>query len=379
MRIYTKILQLLSLLVAIILVFTTNVNAQNHANNNTDTTTHTISGEGTVNHTTDVNAHHEKEFNITETILEHVQDSYDWHLWGNTAVHLPVLLYTNKGFEVFSSSKLSKHHEPVLYKGNNDYKVNKESGKLEIINANGTANHETTLYDFSITKNVASLLLSVFVILAVFISVAKTYKKRGVTSAPKGLQSFIEPLILFVRDDIAKANIGPKYAKYMPFLLSLFFFIWLNNMFGLIPFFPGGVNLSGNIAFTMVLAVIVFFVVNFSANANYWKHIFWMPDVPVIMKIFLAPIELLGIFIKPVSLMIRLFANITAGHILVLALICLIFFLKHIAVATVAVPFASFIYCIELLVAFLQAFIFTMLTSLYIGMAIEEHHHEEAH
>ena len=235
------------------------------------------------------------------------------------------------------------------------------------------------MFDISITKNVATLLLSMLLVCVVFLSVARAYTKRGVTSAPKGLQSFLEPIILFVRDDIAKPNIGPKYTKYMPFLLSIFFFIWLNNLLGLIPFFPGGANLSGNIAFTMVLALIVFVVVNVNSNKAFWKHVFWMPGVPVPMKIFLAPIELLGVFIKPISLMIRLFANITAGHILVLALICLIFVFKAVAAAAVAVPFAAFIYCIELLVAFLQAFIFTMLTALYIGMATEEHHHEEAH
>jgi F-type H+-transporting ATPase subunit a len=323
---------------------------------------------------------HEKEFNITETIMEHVKDSYGWHLWGHTSVHLPVMLYTDKGIEVFSSKNLiNEHHEPVAYAGKNTYQLNHTSGKVEILNADGTPNHEAKLFDFSITKNVATLLLATFLICLIFLSIGKAYKKRGVTSAPKGLQSFLEPIILFVRDDIAKPNIGPKYAKYMPFLLSIFFFIWLNNLLGLIPFFPGGANLSGNIAFTMVLALIVFVVVNLSANKHYWKHIFWMPGVPVPMKIFLAPIELLGVFIKPISLMIRLFANITAGHILVLALICLIFVFKAIAAAAVAVPFAAFIYCIELLVAFLQAFIFTMLTALYIGMAIEEHHHEEAH
>ena len=325
-------------------------------------------------------AHNVEEFNITETIMDHVKDSYGWHLWGHTSVNLPVILYTDKGLEVFSSSKLiNEHHEPVAYAGKNAYKVNKESGKVHILNADGTATHKAKLFDISITKNVATLLLSMLLVCVVFLSVARAYTKRGVTSAPKGLQSFLEPIILFVRDDIAKPNIGPKYTKYMPFLLSIFFFIWLNNLLGLIPFFPGGANLSGNIAFTMVLALIVFVVVNVNSNKAFWKHVFWMPGVPVPMKIFLAPIELLGVFIKPISLMIRLFANITAGHILVLALICLIFVFTAVAAAAVAVPFAAFIYCIELLVAFLQAFIFTMLTALYIGMATEEHHHEEAH
>ena len=355
---------LVGVLAGFLLLNSSSVKAQHGGETTTDTT----------------KAHNVEEFNITETIMDHVKDSYGWHLWGHTSVSLPVILYTDKGLEVFSSSKLiNEHHEPVVYSGKNTYKVNKESGKVQILNADGTANHKAKLFDISITKNVATLLLSMLLVCVVFLSVARAYTKRGVTSAPKGLQSFLEPIILFVRDDIAKPNIGPKYTKYMPFLLSIFFFIWLNNLLGLIPFFPGGANLSGNIAFTMVLALIVFVVVNVNSNKAFWKHVFWMPGVPVPMKIFLAPIELLGVFIKPISLMIRLFANITAGHILVLALICLIFVFKAVAAAAVAVPFAAFIYCIELLVAFLQAFIFTMLTALYIGMASEEHHHEEAH
>ncbi len=345
----------------------TSVNAQH--NDGHDTKEHATEGHAA-----------EKPFNITETILEHVSDSYGWHLWGHTTLHLPVILYTDKGLEVFSSSKLiNEHHEAVVYKGNNNYAVNHKSGKIEMVDNAGNPIHDAKLLDFSITKNVATLLLSVFILLVLFLSVAKAYTKRGVKTAPKGLQSFMEPLVLFVRDDVAKPNIGHKYAKYMPFLLTIFFFIWLNNMLGLVPFFPGGANLSGNIAFTIVLAVIVFIVVNVSGNKNYWGHIMAMPGVPGWLLPLLTPIEILGIFIKPISLAIRLFANITAGHVLVLALICLVFVFKSIAVGPVAVAFAGFIFCIELLVAFLQAFIFTMLTALYIGMAVEEHHHSEAH
>ncbi len=325
-------------------------------------------------------AHAEDEkFDTKGQILEHVSDSYGWHIVGHTTLALPVILNTDKGLETFSSKNLfDEHHLPKMYAGKNNYMINHKTGKIEIVDANGVAVKDAKIWDFSITKNIASLFLSVIIVLAIFLTVARSYKKRGVTSAPKGLQSFIEPLVLFVRDDVAKPNIGPKYGRYMPFLLTIFFFVWVNNLLGLIPFFPFGANLSGNIAFTIVLAVIVFLVVNFSGNKNYWKHIFWMPGVPVPMKIFLAPIELMGVFTKPISLAIRLFANITAGHILVLALICLVFVFKSIFVGPVAVLFAGFIYCIELLVAFLQAFIFTMLTALYIGMAVEEHHHDEA-
>lgn len=328
------------------------------------------------------NAAHAEEgkFDVTKTILDHIKDDHSWHLWGHTSLPLPVILYSDKGFEVFSSSKLiDEHHEPAAYQGNYLYKT--VEGKIKVVNAEGAIDEAATkkVWDFSITKNVASLLFTVLVLLLIFLSVANAYKRHGVKSAPKGFQSFMEPLILFVRDDIAKPNIGHKYAKYMPFLLTVFFLIWVNNILGLVPFFPGGANVSGNIAFTMTLAVFTFILVNINGNKDYWKHIFWMPGMPVAMKIFLAPIELLGVFTKPISLMIRLFANITAGHILVLSLICLIFIFKSVFAATIAVPFAIFISLIELLVAFLQAFIFTMLAAMYIGMAIEEHHHHGDH
>ena len=317
-------------------------------------------------------------FNVTETILEHIKDDHSWHLWGHTSISLPVILYTQQGFDVFSSEKLvDEHHEPVVYKGKYDYKL--VEGKTKIVNAAGEVDVAASkkLWDFSITKNVASLFISVIVLLLVILSAAGAYKKTGITSAPKGLQSFMEPIILFVRDEIALPNIGAKrYAKYMPFLLTIFFLILTNNFLGLIPIFPGGANVSGNIAFTMTLAVCVFIVVNLSSNKNYWEHIFWMPGMHWSMKLFLAPIELIGVFNKPISLMIRLFANITAGHILVLSLVCLIFIFKTVYAAAIAVPFVIFIFLIELLVAFLQAYIFTMLTAMYIGMASEEAHHE---
>ncbi len=322
----------------------------------------------------------EGKFNVTETILEHIKDDHSWHLWGHTSIALPVILYSDKGLEFFSSSKLvNEHHEPISYQGNYNYKL--VEGKIKVVGEGDVLDTAASkkVWDFSITKNVASLLITVILLLVIFLSVAKAYKKTGVSSAPKGFQSFMEPLILFVRDDIAKPNIGHHYAKYTPFLLTIFFLIWINNILGLVPLFPGGANVSGNIAFTMTLAVFTFILVNINGNKSYWGHIFWMPGMPIAMKIFLAPIELLGVFTKPISLMIRLFANITAGHILVLSLICLIFIFKSVVASTIAVPFAVFISMIELLVAFLQAFIFTMLAAMYIGMAIEEHHHHGDH
>ena len=322
----------------------------------------------------------EGEFNVAETILEHIKDDYSWHLFGHTSVSLPVILYTDKGLDIFSSKNLlDEHHEPVVYTSKYSYKL--FEGKLKVAKSDGTLDEENTakIWDFSITKNVASLFISVIILLVVFISVGKAYNKRGVTSAPKGLQSFIEPVIVFIRDGVAKPAIGSNYGKFMPFLLTVFFLILINNFLGLIPFMPGGANLSGNIAFTMVLAVFVFIVVNFNGNKHYWQHIFWMPGMHWSMKLFLAPIELVGVFVKPISLMIRLFANITAGHVLVLSLICLIFIFKTAYASAIAVPFAVFISLIECLVAFLQAYIFTMLSAMYIGMATVEHHHEDHH
>jgi F-type H+-transporting ATPase subunit a len=329
-------------------------------------------------HEAKAEGHEAKAFNVTETILEHIKDDHSWHLWGETSLALPVILYTPKGFEVFSSAKfMNEHHEHIAYKGNFNYKI--IEGKVKIVDATEAVDLEASkaLWDFSITKNVASLFISVLILLVVLLTAAGAYKKTGVTSAPKGVQSFMEPIVLFVRDEVAIPNIGKKkFAKYMPFLLTIFFLVLTNNFLGLIPFFPGGANVSGNIAFTMTLAVCVFVVVNLSANKSYWEHIFWMPGMHWSMKLFLAPIELIGVFTKPISLMIRLFANITAGHILVLSLICLIFIFKTVYASAIAVPFAVFIGLIELLVAFLQAYIFTMLSAMYIGMATEEHHHE---
>jgi F-type H+-transporting ATPase subunit a len=329
-------------------------------------------------HSNTAAAHEPEAFNVTETILDHIKDDHSWHLWGHTSLPLPVILYTPKGFEFFSSAKfMNEHHEEIMYKGNFDYKI--IEGKIKIVDATEAVDVKASkaLWDFSITKNVASLFVSVLILLTVLLTAAGAYKKTGITSAPKGVQSFMEPIVLFVRDEVAIPNIGKKkFAKYMPFLLTIFFLVLVNNFLGLVPFFPGGANVSGNIAFTMTLAVCVFVVVNLSANKNYWEHIFWMPGMHWSMKLFLAPIELIGVFTKPISLMIRLFANITAGHILVLSLICLIFIFKTVYASAIAVPFAVFIGMIELLVAFLQAYIFTMLSAMYIGMATEEHHHE---
>ena len=311
----------------------------------------------------------EKKFDAKATILEHIGDSHEWPVIGTTTLPLPIILYTDKGLEVFSSSNLK---EGKVYAGTH-YSYKMEEEKIVAVNASGAEDEAATkkVMDFSITRNVASMFMAIAILLIVFLSVAGAYKKRS-GKAPKGLQSFMEPLILFVRDDIALPNIGVKYMRFMPLLLTIFFFILLNNLLGMVPFFPGGYNLTGNIAVTCVLSVIIFFVVNLNGNKYYWKHIF-VPN-PWWLFFIMIPVEVVGIFTKPIALMIRLFANITAGHILILSLISLIFIFKTIWVSPVSVVFVVFMDTIELLVAFLQAYIFTLLGALFIGMAIEEHH-----
>lgn len=330
----------------------------------------------------------DKPFDTGAFILHHIADAHDFHFWGegehSVGLPLPVILYTDNGLVTFMSSAF--HHDDegkhvVEANGQRFVKLHEkiyyataqpnEHGAFVEVNEKHEAKNAKPI-DLSITKNVFSLLVSVTVLLIVFISVGRAYKKREGKS-PKGFQSLIEPVILFVRDDIAKPNLGYKYEKFMPYLLSVFFFIWFNNLLGLVPFFPGGANVTGNIAVTMVLALCTFLITTFSGNKYYWKHIF-MPPVPWWMYPVMVPVEIVGIFTKPIALMIRLFANITAGHILMLSLICLIFIFKNLAIAPIAVPFAVFISLIELLVAFIQAFIFTILSALFIGMAIEEHH-----
>ncbi|OAQ40504.1 F0F1 ATP synthase subunit A [Pedobacter psychrophilus] len=317
----------------------------------------------------------EEKFDPTVIILEHIGDAHSWHLWGHTSIPLPVILYTPSGLELFSSANLlNEHHEAIPFKGKYYTYLNEEE-HIVVLDSNGKVDETVSskIIDFSITKNVAALFISVIVILVIFSSVAGSYKKR-VGKAPKGLQSWVEPIVVFVRDDIARPNIGYKFERFMPLLLTVFFFIWINNMMGLIPIFPGSANVTGNIAVTMVLSFIVLVIVNVNGNKYYWSHIF-KPDVPFWLLPIMWIVEIIGVFSKPFALMIRLFANITAGHIIVLSLISLIFIFKTLAIAPVSIAFVLFMDVLELLVAFLQAFIFTMLTALFIGTAVEEHHH----
>lgn len=310
---------------------------------------------------------HEEEIEIGALAIEHILDSHSWHLWGHgddaVAIPLPVIFYSTKtGLNVFSSSKFGHGHESY-----NGYALHDE----KIISEDETE----TIYDISITKNVVQMMISMIILFALFISIANTYNKTGVTSAPKGKQSFFEPLIIFVRDDIAKSNIGNNYMKFVPFLLTIFFFILINNVLGMLPI---GANLTGNIAFTFVLSFITLIVTNINGKSTYWHHIF-LPPAPKWLYPILIPIEIVGIFTKPFALMIRLFANMSAGHIIIISLIGLIFIFKTIAVSPISIAFALFINVLECLVAVLQAYVFTMLTALFIGTAVEEHHAHDEH
>lgn len=330
-----------------------------------------------------------EKFDPGKTITSHIVDAHEWHLWGHTSIPLPVIIYSKeRGLDVFLSSRF--HHGEMTHKG---YMLKDNSivavNELEDVPAEeATINEALTsqLWDISITKNVASLLISVILICWIFISVARAYS-RNPNSPPKGLQSLIEPIILFVRDDVIKAAIGPKYEKYLPYLMTAFFFIWFNNLLGLVPVFPGGANLTGNIAVTLSLALLTFIITTLSANKYYWQHIFAMPGVPAWVLVLLTPIEILGVFLRPFVLMIRLFANVTAGHIIILSFFSLIFIFgeggKNMAagfgVGIVSLVFTVFMSCLELLVAFLQAYVFTLLSAIYIGSAVEEHGHDKAH
>ncbi len=325
----------------------------------------------------------DEPFDTNEMIFHHITDAHSFHVAGDISVPLPVILWTDNGLVMFMSSEF--HHDIegkviVEKKGMQFVNVHEKIYQLDPGASSvvyDSENHPTNAkkpLDLSITKNVFSMFLSMALLLWLFLMAARSYKKSE-DNVPTGIGKFLEPIVVFIRDEVAKPNIGEHaYKKYMPFLLTLFFFIWVNNIFGLIPFFPFSANLSGNIAFTMTLAVITLIITLFSTKKYYWQHIFWMPGVPVYMKLFLAPIEFLGIFIKPIALMIRLFANITAGHVIVLSLISLIFVLKTVWVSPVSVIFTVFISVIEVLVVAIQAYIFTLLSALYFGQALEEGH-----
>ncbi len=303
-------------------------------------------------------------FNASEVILHHVMDDHIWHFWDGHygTLYLPVIVYTQeKGLEIFSSRNFyDEHHQIIEYNG---YKL--EHNHIYL------ADSGKPVLDISITKNVAMLFINAALLIVVFLTVAKKYSQNS-GKAPSGIQAFFEPIIVFVRDEIVKPNIGHHYEKYLPYLLTLFFFILFGNLLGLLP---GAGNMTGNIAVTLTLAVFTFLITNFSGNKSYWGHIFWTPGVPLPLRIVILPVEIIGLFTKPFSLTIRLFVAITAGHIVILSLICLTFIFGSIYVGLASTLMVLFINLIELLVAGIQAYVFTLFTSLYIGMATAGHEH----
>jgi F-type H+-transporting ATPase subunit a len=389
---------------------------QNHTGPNHSDSTHTAThGE---EHGVGCEEHHgEEKFDLTNTIMEHIGNSNEFHLFGHVSIPLPCILYSSgDGVTACLSSTFEhghkSHNRYVMYEGV-ICKVNDKEGGLpsfpredvevhalhpekidgkEVgficykntkypLERHYIAGSNSSFVDFSISKNVFTMLFAGALMCFIFFTCAKAYKTRK-GQAPKGIQNFMEPVVNFIIDEVAKPMLGDKYMKFLPYLLTVFFFILANNMLGLIPIFPGGANVTGNIATTLVLAFITFLITNFNGNKHYWGHILAMPGVPKWLLPILTPIELLGVFTKPVSLMIRLFANITAGHIIVLSLIGLIFVFgengKSMAGATTGAVvggiFTLFLNVIELIVAFIQAFIFTILSASYFASATEEHH-----
>lgn len=325
----------------------------------------------------------EENFNPGKMIIDHVVDHYTWHIVtvGDTEVSLPlpVILYSkDRGWFCFSSGHFEHGH--ATYK---QFKIASEGmnkGDIVELDPQGNVKDETPL-DFSITKTVAAVFVSIVLLLVIVIPVARRYKRQP-NQAPKGMQSLLESLILFVRDEIARPSIGEKhFERFTPFLLTVFFFILLNNLLGLIPVFPAGANTTGNISVTMALALVTFFIIQFSGKKEYWREIFNPPAVPWWLKFpfpLVPLIEFVGIFIKPFTLMVRLFANISAGHIIMLGFFSLIFIFGNMnpligyGVSVFSVLFTVFLTLLELLVAFIQAYVFTILSALYLGMALGE-------
>jgi F-type H+-transporting ATPase subunit a len=327
------------------------------------------------------------KFNAAEVIFGHVLNGHEFHFFG-ASIPLPIILYSpERGATAFMSSKFHHGEHPhngyalltrhsIAEMGLDPKKFNEED--IVAVDAAGNYDPGVSVYDLSLTRNVVQMILALTIFVWIMLRIANRYKTGvGVTSAPKGSQSLMEPVITFVRDEVAKPNLGRKADKYLPYLLTVFFFILINNIFGLIP---GSANVTGNIAFTVVLGLISFVVILASSNGHYWGHIFNPPGVPLGVKFILVPVEFLSVFIKPFALIIRLFANMVAGHIIIICLISLIFIFAELSTiagwgaSPLAIGFTVFIYFIEVLVAFLQAFIFTMLTAVFIGQAFEGGH-----
>jgi len=323
--------------------------------------------------------HEAGSFDPAKLIMEHIMDAHEFHFATigekHISIPLPVILYSpERGLTMFNYSKFNHGHD--VYQG---YKS--EEGHIVAVNEAGEHDTTVTVYDMSLTRNVVQMFIALTLLCVLMIGVANKYKRNGAKVAPSGFQNAVEPVITFVRDEVGKPNLGHAYEKFMPYLLTVFFFILINNLMGLIP---GSANVTGNIAFTIVLGVISFFVILFSTNRHFWAHIF-NPPVPGFVKPILVPVEFLGIFTKPFALIVRLFANMVAGHIVITCFVMLIFIFGAMSkvagwgFAPVSMAFTIFIYFIEILVAFIQAFIFTNLTAVFIGQSMEGAHHDEAH
>lgn len=370
----------------------------------------------------------EGEYNAGDVAVHHIADANSIHIFGDLYLPLPCFLYApGHGWTITSSAAFHPHHHGsgevskdgyVLVHGaimrlkdealatgehkiedytHKDVTVDGKTKSVYYATINGECKELdnkttfdgglmgggiTSFYDYSITRNVFTMLLTCLLLFLAFRAAATAGKKRE-GQAPKGIQNFLEPFYTFIRDDVAKPAIGPKYERYMPFLLTAFFFILGLNLIGQIPFFPGSANVTGNISVTIVLAILTFILMLASSNKHFWEHILWMPGVPAWIKVILTPVEILGLFLKPFTLLLRLFANITAGHIVVLCFVGLIFIFGKAGTSVggsitgllAAAPLTLFMMALELLVAFLQAFIFVMLSATYFGMALEEPHH----
>jgi len=373
-------------------------------------------------------SHEDGEYDPVSTVMNHIADQNEYHVWKGVHIPLPLFLYAPEhGWTTGWSSMFDHGHKAVDRYVMNHGRVNRiaddsfpmgevhidgilhkteevdgkekdvyyacAKGELYKLDPPSTVDGGflgggiTSFYDFSITKNVFTLFLAALLLIIIWRAVARGYKKNE-GRAPSGIQSFFEVFFVFIRDEVTRPMIGEKhYERFQPFIMTLFFFIMFINLLGLVPFFPGGANVTGNLAVTLVLAIFTFLVTNLNGKKDYWEHIFWMPGIPGWVKIILTPVEVLSLFIKPFSLMIRLFANISAGHIIILSLIGLTFLFGEngqnvggaAGGAVIGGLFTAFMNLIELLVALLQAFIFAILSASYIGAAVEEHHHDEAH
>jgi len=344
----------------------------------------------------------EKTFDANEVIFGHIMDAHEFHFLSykgsdgkdhHATIPLPVIVYSKgKGFSCFMSSAF--HHGEHNHNGYallTNEKIDElhidrnkfSAGNIVAVNGAGQIDTTVSVLDLSPTRNVVQMLLALTLLVVILIRVARKYGTgQGITAAPKGMQNTMETIVNFVNDEVAKPNLGAKSNKYLPYLLTVFLFILINNIVGLIP---GTANVTGNIAFTATLSVISFIVILFSSNKHYWMHIINPPGVPGWVKVILVPVEILGIFTKPFALMIRLFANMVAGHILIICLISLIFIMASLnqyvgwGFSPFSIAFTIFIYFIEVLVAFLQAFIFTILTAVFIGQAFEGGHSDTDH